>query len=659
MPAVLESLESCRKWIPRLIALWLVMPALPAQADNQFAGARYQFVAAEQALDRGDRATYESLLRSLRSYPLYPYLIYDDLRKRLVTNPATEIKHFLRDYADTPLAPRLEQAWLSYLYRNGKWQAYVDHARDNDSLDDDCKRRHALLELHHRKQALQGIEDLWLHGFSLPDSCDHALNAWADGGGISSDLAWRRISMAMGEGNVGLARYLSRYLPQSQRPLLETWYELYRKPENIADAELHDAAGRAREIAFNVTARLARQDPDQAAALWPQLVRRFDFDADQQHRLQRRIALSFAYAGNAAALDWFAKIPADSSDRYVRYWRVRAALAQQDWPAVLKWIDQLTPTEQTEDRWKYWRARALEASGKKLEAKHLYKQIAQSRSYEGFLAADRIQIPYSLDSKPLQFSQSDLHRFAARPAMQRAHELLILDRKLDARREWYAAMQHFNARELELAATLAHDWGWHDRAILTVSRARYWDDLDLRFPLPYLQTVKTRSEAVGINDAWTYAVIRRESAFNTEAHSHRGAVGLMQLLPSTARHVARTVNRRLHAVADLYKADVNIRYGTEYLRMILQRFGDHPVLATAAYNAGPYRVQSWLPTHDTVPADIWVETVPYNETREYLRNVLAYTAIYEKRMGREATPLTQRMPPVTPQAQNERDDDAE
>ena len=658
MPAVRESFDLYRKWLPRSIALWLILLTVPAHGDDAFAGQRFQFIAAEQALQRGDRAAFNTLLKALRSYPLYPYLVYNDLWERLDDNPVGEIEDFLREYADTPLANRLEREWLATLYRKRKWQAYLDHYRKDDSLARDCNRRHALLELDRPGEALEGIETLWLHGFSLPDSCDHALKAWHDNGGISAELAWRRIELAMEEGNAGLAKYLGRYLPEQQRSTLQLWYSLYRQPKNLRDADLRIAKNRARPIAFNVAYRLARVEPQEAAQLWPQLIERFEFNAEQQNRLRRRIALSFAFAGEAAALPWFENMPADSSDDYVRYWRVRAALAQQDWPAVLHWIDQLKPEEKAEERWQYWRARALEATGDAAQARELYVKVADSRSYEGFLAADRIQAPYSLENKPLQFTPTEIARFASKPAMQRAYQLLQLDRTLDARREWYAAVQNFDDRELQLAASLAHQWGWHDRAIHTVSRAKYWDDLDLRFPLPYLQTVQTTSKAAGVDDAWTYAVIRRESAFNTDARSHRGAVGLMQLLPSTARHVARKVNRRLGAVADLYQADVNIYFGTAYLRMILERFGEHPVLATAAYNAGPYRVQTWLPQQDSVPADIWVETVPFSETREYLRNVLAYTAIYERRMGRSATPLHQRMPMIAPKAQNGRRADA-
>lgn len=657
MAAVRESFDLCPKWIARSITLWLVLFLLhPAHADDTLAGQRYQFVAAEQALKRGDRQAFETLRRNLRDYPLYPYLLFTDLRDRVKRNPAEEIQRFLRDYEDTPLASRLERDWLNSLYREQRWQAYLDHFRGDQSMERDCNRRHALLALDRRSEALDGIEQVWAHGFSLPDSCDAVLKAWEKSGGLTTALVWQRIGLAMDEGNAGLARYLRRYLPEADRAVLEQWYALYRNPNQLREAHLRAGDKRTNEIAFNVAHRLARLEPELAAEWFDELHKRYQFDGEQQEQLQRRIALSFAYDGDPRALNWFEKMPADTADRYVRYWRIRAALAQQNWAAVLRWIDALTPSEKSEERWQYWRARALEAQGDVAAAQNLYAQVANSRSYEGFLAADRIQAPYSLDNKPLQFSASEIGRFAAKPAVQRAHELLKLDRMLDARREWYAAVKELDERQLQLAAALAHQWGWHDRAILTVSQAGYWDDLELRFPLPYLQTVKDTSKAAGVDDAWTYAVIRRESAFNSDARSHRGAMGLMQLLPSTAKHVAQAINRKLTAVADLYDADVNIKYGTAYLRMILERFGEHPVLATAAYNAGPYRVQTWLPKHEAVPADIWIETVPFNETREYLRNVLAYTAIYERRMGRDATPLQRRMPPITPKPADRRAD---
>jgi soluble lytic murein transglycosylase len=201
---------------------------------------------------------------------------------------------------------------------------------------------------------------------------------------------------------------------------------------------------------------------------------------------------------------------------------------------------------------------------------------------------------------------------------------------------------------LQAAAKLAERYGWHDRAIFTLARTGYWDDLELRFPLEHAALVKHNAELQGIDIAWVFAVMRQESAFMSNARSHAGAMGLMQLMPSTARQVAKNVLKTPPPRRqDLFEPDTNIALGSAYLKQMKGRLGDSAVLATAAYNAGPHRVTRWLP-EETLPADIWIELVPFKETRGYLKRVLAYTVIYEKRMGRQPKRLEQRLHPVPP-----------
>ena len=196
------------------------------------------------------------------------------------------------------------------------------------------------------------------------------------------------------------------------------------------------------------------------------------------------------------------------------------------------------------------------------------------------------------------------------------------------------------------AAKLADEWGWHDRAIATLARARYWDDLELRFPLAHQQVVLTQAKRQKVNPAWAFAIIRQESAFTTDARSHAGAMGLMQLMPRTARTVARSMKMQPPRRYDLLKIDTNIRLGVRYLKKVQDRNQGHPVLATAAYNAGQSRVTQWLPEQGSVAADVWIETVPFQETRDYLKRVMTYTVIYEQRLGRDPVPLLERMSPI-------------
>ena len=233
--------------------------------------------------------------------------------------------------------------------------------------------------------------------------------------------------------------------------------------------------------------------------------------------------------------------------------------------------------------------------------------------------------------------------------MQRARELYILGREPDADAEWRQTIQAFDRPALLQAAALAQRWDWHAQAIATISRAEYWDDLELRFPLAYRDGVVNQARASALDPAWVYAVIRQESGFRPDARSPVGALGLMQLMPATGRQIAREL-RDATDDPPLLQPDANIRYGVHYLRRMLERLQNNPVLATAAYNAGPHKVAQWLPARAAVPADVWVETIPYRETRAYVQRVMEYAAIYQRRLGSPAPELTlgARMQPVLP-----------
>jgi soluble lytic murein transglycosylase len=231
------------------------------------------------------------------------------------------------------------------------------------------------------------------------------------------------------------------------------------------------------------------------------------------------------------------------------------------------------------------------------------------------------------------------------PASRRIGELRALGRTLDARREWWWLNKTLSPEELRAAALLAKRWGWHDQAIFTLARSGYWDDLELRFPLEYLELMQRQAGRHELQLPWVLAVVRQESAFGTHAVSHAGARGLMQLMPQTARGVARRLGQPSPSHSDLLVPETNIPLGTAYLSQVYRQLDHNPVLATAAYNAGPHRVSRWLPER-TLEADIWVETIPFSETRGYVQRVMAYAVIYEKRLGREPGSILERMQPI-------------
>ncbi|MDX1655543.1 MAG: transglycosylase SLT domain-containing protein, partial [Candidatus Competibacteraceae bacterium] len=359
--------------------------------------------------------------------------------------------------------------------------------------------------------------------------------------------------------------------------------------------------------------------------------------------------LFVASRGDPSAPGRLAALPAEAVDEAVWEWRVRIGLQRQDWRQTLDWIEGMPPQVARQDQWRYWRARALEALDRSGKADALYRALAEERSYYGFLAADRVGAPYRLNPDPVNPDPQTLAALEARPGLLRARELLLLGRAWQGRVEWNHVLEGLDEQALKQAALLAHGWGWHDRAIATLGRARHWGDLEVRFPLPHRARVLAAARAEAIDPAWIYGVMRQESIFQPDVRSHAGALGLMQIMPATGRQIARRlkVSHQGHNV--LLDEATNIRYGAHYLRLVLDQLQDSPLLATAAYNAGPSRVKSWLPPGPLAP-DIWAELIPFHETRKYVKRVMEYATIYQQLLGRNAESLAQRMPLVLPKA---------
>ena len=621
---------------------------LESSSPASIASQRDTFLAAEKALKNGQLTRYRQLKAGLDDYPLLPYLEYEYLRKRLHRLPADRIEEFLSQYRDSPLQERLHSAWLSTLARQGDWQQYLKAYESGGTTREQCLKRWAQYQTGHREQAFSGIENLWLVGRSQPRSCDKIFMAWQTNGGINNELIWQRFQMAMQARQIHLARYLSTLLQADQRQWATLWLRIYSHPELVTSEKLFANYHPMRsQILMEGIRRMAYRDLDKAVTNWDIIRHRYPFNEVQRSGIERTLAMRHALRGHPEALSWLASLSAsDSSDPVVEEWRVRAALDQQNWEAVIDGIELLDDEGQNSPRWRYWRARAMEALEQQSQAYDQYWALAQSRSYYGFLAADRLGVTYRFDDQPVPTNDEDIDHLERLPGLARAHELFVLERILDARREWLYATRKLPESLLQQAAAIAHQWGWHDRAILTMARTSYRDDLALRFPLAYRDKVSSEALKQDIDPALAFALIRQESAFTADVRSHAGAMGLMQLMPRTARQTARKLGLKYHGRMALTDADTNIKLGIGHLRQVMNRYQNNPVLATAAYNAGAHRVKQWIPEQGIIPADVWTETLPFTETRNYVQNILLFSTIYQQRLGEALTTLQQRMPPI-------------
>ncbi len=646
-----------KSWIAQALCLLLTLACGNAMAqvtsweNNELPRMRADFIAAEQALHEGAISRFRQLQGELANYPLAPYLQYEYLTTRLSRLPANKIHAFISEQRGAPLADRLQYAWISRLARQGRWTQLIDSYIPGSSITQNCYYRQALLKTGAMEAAFADLEKIWVVGFSQPRACDPVFSAWHKQGHITPQLAWQRFTLAMGKNNTRLARYLTRFLPDEEQGWANLWLSVHRNPIQIESLSPFTTPHPMRnKILTHGLKRLTRQDPLQAMDTWDNILKeRYPFSKEESAIMERDLALALAVRGLPEALARLAELEDHTVDDSIREWRVRAALAEQNWYAVLAWIHQLKPEQQTSTRWNYWKARALEALGLTEQAAVIYRTLAPRRSYYGLLSSLRSGQTIRIHQKALEIRRDD-HRILERhPGILRARELFFLGRIVEARREWYYATRHMAEWQLEGAAKLAQTWGWHDRAIITMARTQQRDDLDLRFPLLHYDEVISLANRNGIDPAFAFAIIRQESAFTPDARSHAGALGLMQLLPRTARQVARRMDVKLSHNRELLDIDTNLRLGMAHLRDMLSSYNNNKLLAAAAYNAGRYRVNRWISKEAITPADIWAETIPFRETRNYIQNVMLFSAIYEQKLGGDPPRLIQNsMHPVTP-----------
>jgi len=637
----------------RLIMCVLVITAGVMGPGDMAQGAgleqkRQFFVQAEEALRKGQRQDFHGLLAKLGDYPLVPYLLQQDMDKRMSLHISNEIHSFLRLHDGSFPAETLRGKWLGMLAQNGRWSQFLSDYRPQSSVELQCFYGQALWAENKRSAAMDQAAALWLSGTSRPKSCDPLFGAWIKNGGLTRDLAWQRIGLAMAAGQPGLARYLGRFLGPADKKWLEYWLRVDHSPGLILE---HDWARERHDQMAAILAhgmrKLTRADASRAAQDWERLRQSHGLDLERFAAIENDVVLFMSLRFEPGALERLAALPEHLRDDRVREWAVRTALRREDWSSVLRMLDALAPKQQQDARWRYWRARALQETGANEQAQVLYQTLADEQNYYGMLALDHLGRKLEVYHTPMEASDAAMQRVRSLPGLQRAVELHALKRYGPARSEWQRAQTRLDAEELLAAAKWAQQLGWHDRAIVAAAAAGHAKDMELRFPLPHKDAIMTQARLKNLDPAWIYGVMRQESLFMCDVGSSAGALGLMQIMPQTGRRIAGWHGEKLSSSRLLLQPERNIRYGTTYLRRQLDELQNHPALATAAYNAGQHRVKGWLPL-SPLAADIWVETIPFNETRNYVEKVLTYMTVYEIRLGRVPTRLSARLPLVHP-----------
>jgi soluble lytic murein transglycosylase len=595
------------------------------------------------AIKKGHKTRSKEGLEQLKHYPLHPYLLQAQLSRELRYLPYQRVNDFLSTHSNSVTGKQLRKQWLRTLAAKKLWPQFIEYYQADIKYSDlRCSHIEALHQTGYPELAINKTTALWLSSRSQPNVCNSIFKRWQQAGMKTDNLVWQRINLALNNNNEVLARYLSKRASAKLKPYSRRLISVHNDPRRLQKQEdFNDNSPYTIDIVAHGLKRLAPKDRHLASSLWVNYRGYTNFSEEQYNAIRNKIARQIIASGTDDALQWLITHDPNAEDDYLMEWRIRLALRQQHWGQADQWISLLPDTLLNKPRWRYWLAKAWQLQEKNSQqAELLLQQLATERHYYGFLAADVLQQNYGFNHSQLITTAPELTAQWS-PEIIRAQQFYQMGEIMAARREWNAATAGFDQEEMIIATGIAHQWGWHQQAINTTIKADQWNDLDIRFPLAYQDNMLSSAKIATIQPEWLYAIARQESAFGEDAYSSAGARGLMQILPSTGEQIAKRIGVPYNK-QDLFHAEKNITLGSSYLKQLLDDFQGNRILATAAYNAGPHRVKKWLKHQSTpLPHDIWIETLPFHETRGYVKNVLAFSVIYGHRLGVQSPLFTQ------------------
>ena len=639
-------------FVPSLRLAFVVAAAFVGVATGAAAQSDADFMAAKEAADRGDRQALDALAPRLKGHILAPYVTYWQLRARIDDADYVAVRAYLDQYGNTPPGERLRGEWLKSAARRGDWSRFALDYPPSSGEDTEL----TCYGIQFRRQrdgeaALSAAKPLWFTGSNTPDACEPLFSALFAKAELTNNDRRERMRLAVEAGNVRLAQGLAGDLPAGERITLQEFAAVDRDPARaLAKTPFALKARAGQDLALYALERAARKDAEAVRGPWVRLRDRLP-KAERQYG-NGRLAFYAARQLNPFANDWYREAGTTPMSTEQQAWRVRAALRALAWADVRSAIEEMPDRDRQDPAWRYGKARALVAQGAKPEATLLFQELAGEVNFYGLLAAEAIgrgpEQLATLKSDPATPAPELLATFGARPEVRRAVKLAQLDMRAESQREWIAIVRGQSDDSLLLAADYARRAGLYDRAINTAERTTLRHDYGMRYMTPWTTEFGAAARDQNIDVELLYAIARQESRFAPDVVSSAGAVGLMQLMPGTARWVAKQLARSDYSAAQIARVELNTQFGAYYFKYWHERLDRMPAMAAAAYNAGPGRAQSWRPIGAALEGAIWVETIPFTETRDYVKKVLANTMLYSRALERPYIPLSTRLGTVAP-----------
>ncbi len=628
-----------RSWIAKSSAKMIIaLSSIMIVHDSAHAQKWLSFTSSEDSLflnlrdaarrDEADKAA--DLAAKLGSYAIPSYVDYYRLKPKLATVPPSEIRDYLAKYDGQAIADRLRNDWLLELGKAGDWATF-DEQYPLFVLDDDPQLKcYALASKASKGQDVAEAARLILVSpKDFGEACPTLIAMLVQNGQFKADDVWAQIRLAAESNNTGLARRLAGLAGATEANIIQA----IEKPAFVVARG--PGSGRVNEELFLIAVgRLARSNLDMAVSAMNGAAQKLT--PQQQATGWAQLALQASYKLPPELADYWRKTDKASLSLDAHQWKVRAALRAGDWKMVQDGIDAMPPSLRSDTTWIYWLGRALKAQGKPEEAHKLFESIKDQTNFYGQLASEELGQRIAIPPRATPPTQDEVAKAAENAGFKRAFKFLELGLRFEATREWNWQLRKMNERQLLAAAEFARQNNLLDRMVNTSDRTKAEVDFTQRFPTPHGDIMHVNTESLGLDKAWVYGLIRQESRFVQVARSHVGASGLMQIMPATAQYVARKIGMSDFKPAAVNDIKTNIMLGTNYLHMVLNALDGSQALATAAYNAGPSRPKSWRSTlNRSVEGAIFAETIPFTETRGYVKSVLSnatyYAALFEQR----------------------------
>lgn len=576
-------------------------------------------------------------------YLLASYAHYWQILLTLNEAQDSEFEDFLKQYADSPLSEKVTAEWLKQLAKRQQWDKFFEifQRYTQDDIAVQCAALQARNALDDSLALTQGRE-IWNEQYNWPSACLTLFDEMQAKQILSQEDIWKKIRHSLRDQEFATAKLALARLPGITAAQLSKFESITQNPQNIVKNPVPPTTRLERELSLYALGRMAKRDWLQTQKIISKI--QTAFNPEEKNYLALRLATAAAFNLQEDALQWFDKLEANPDaikmDDQAYAWKARAALRAKQWDVVMATIRDMPKKMQQEPVWRYWLARCYKEKREIGNANAIFVELAKQRNFYGVLAEEEMGDVIRAQVQVYEPTPSEMEAISSMPSIQRAVELDNIGLRWESRIEWSYAIKAMSDKQLIAAAEFATKQGWLDVAINTIEKTQQLNNDALRYPTPYRDVVENFAHHHQVDTAWVYGLSRQESRFNLNARSGVGASGMMQVMPATAKWIAKRNGWKDFKPEQLQQLDTNIKLGTYYLRYTLDTFAGQTAMATAAYNAGPSRVRNWA-GNQAMEGAVYAETIPILETRMYVQKVMLNTYYYSQRFGKQGISLKQ------------------